>query len=68
MKKISTVAMRGNEIFRELKLTVGLDLGDQASHYCILDEAGNVIVEHRLPTTPKGIHQVFSSCGRQFRF
>ena len=38
MKKISTVAMLGNEIFRELKLTVGLDLGDRASHYCIFDE------------------------------
>ena len=38
MKKISTAAMRGNEIFRELKLTVGLDLGDRASHCCILDE------------------------------
>ena len=44
VKKISTVAMRGNEIFRELKLTVGLDLGDRANHYCILDEAGNVIL------------------------
>jgi len=38
VKKIGTVAMRGNEIFRELKLTVGLDLGDRASHYRILDE------------------------------
>jgi hypothetical protein len=31
-----------------------LDLGDRSSHYCILDEAGNVILEHNLPTTPKG--------------
>ena len=29
------------------------------SYYCILDEAGNVILEHNLPTTPKGINQVF---------
>jgi len=56
--------MRGNEIFGELKLTVGLDLGDRASHYCILDEAGNVILEHSLPTTPKGIHEVFSRIPR----
>ena len=53
MKKISTVAMGGNEIFKEPKLTVGLDLGDRTSHYCILDEAGNVILERSLPTTPK---------------
>jgi len=64
VKKNSTVTMRGNEIFRELKLIVGLDLGDRASHYCILDEAGNVILEHSLPTTPKGIHEVFSRIPR----
>ena len=64
MKKISTVAMGGNEIFKEPKLTVGLDLGDRTSHYCILDEAGNVILERSLPTTPKGIHQVFSKIPR----
>ena len=64
MKKISTVAKRGNEIFKEPKLTIGLDLGDRSSHYCILDEAGNVILEHRLPTTPKGIYQVFSRIPR----
>jgi len=40
VKKISTVAMRDNEIFWELKLTASLDLGDRASHCCILDEAG----------------------------
>jgi transposase len=64
VKKISTVAKRGNEIFKEPKLTIGLDLGDRSSHYCILDEAGNVILEHSLPTTPKGIHQVFSRIPR----
>jgi transposase len=41
-------------------VTIGLDLGDRTSHYCFLDEAGNVILEHSLPTTPKGILQVFS--------
>src|SRR3984893_7412392 len=60
VKKISTVATNRNEIFKEPKLTIGLDLGDRSSHYCILDEAGEVILEHGLPTTPQGIHQVFS--------
>ena len=64
MKKISTVATNRNEIFREPRLTIGLDLGDRTSHYCILDEAGNVILEHSLPTTPKGIYQVFSRIPR----
>jgi transposase len=64
MKKISTVAMCRNKIFNEPKLTIGLDLGDRTSHYCILNEAGNVILERSLPTTPKGIHQTFSKIPR----
>src|SRR5579864_4128209 len=64
MKKNSTVATNRNEIFKEPKLTIGLDLGDRSSHYCILDEAGKVILEHNLPTTPKGIRQVFSRIPR----
>src|ERR1700687_4839198 len=58
------VTTKRNEIFKEPKLTIGLDLGDRSSHYCILDEAGNVILEHNLPTTPKGILQVFSKIPR----
>ena len=57
MKKISTVATNRNKIFKKPELTIGLDLGDRISHYCILNKAGEVILEHSLPTTPKGIHQ-----------
>jgi len=64
MKKNNTVANHRNEIFKERKLTIGLDLGDRSSHYCILDAAGNLILEDSLPTTPKGIHQVFSRIPR----
>ncbi len=64
MKKISTVAKNGNEIFKEHKLTIGLDLGDRSTHYCILNEAGEVLLEHSLPTPPKGIHQVFNGIPR----
>jgi hypothetical protein len=60
MKKNSTVAKNRNKIFKQPKRTIGLDLGDRSSHYCILDEAGNVILEHDLPTTPKGIQQVLA--------
>src|SRR5438445_2470728 len=35
VKKISTVAKRGNEIFNEPKLTIGLDLGDRLTGACI---------------------------------
>jgi len=56
--------VRTNEIFRAQQPTVGLDLGDRISHYCILDLTGNVILEQRVPTTPKGIQQVFSKISR----
>ena len=59
MKKDSTVTAGQKQIFKQPKLTIGLDLGDRTSHYCILDEAGTVILERNLPTTPKGIQQVF---------
>ena len=59
MRKISTVVLDGIENFKGHKLTIGLDLGDRFSHYCILNESGEVIGEHNLPTTPKGIDEVF---------
>ena len=52
------------QIFKEHQRTIGLDLGDRTSHYCILNEAGEVILEHELPTTPKGIEEVFSRIPR----
>ncbi len=64
MKSISTVTINRKEIFEESQLTIGLDLGDRTGHYRILDEAGKVIVEDSMPTTPKGIHQVFSRIPR----
>jgi hypothetical protein len=48
MKKNSTVAKNRNEIFKQPKLTIGLDQGDRSSYYCVLDEAGKVILEHNL--------------------
>jgi hypothetical protein len=67
VKKISTVAMQGIQIFKENQLTIGLDLGDRFSHYCILNEAGEVIWEDKLPTTPKGIEEVFGRISRSPR-
>ena len=64
MKKNSTVTANRDKIFKQPKRTIGLDLGDRTSHYCILDEAGNVILEDRLPTTPQGIQQVFRKIPR----
>jgi transposase len=64
MKKISTVAIEKIQIFKGKRLTIGVDLGDRTSHYCVLNEAGEVIVEDKLATTPKGIEEVFSRVPR----
>jgi transposase len=42
------------------RLTVGLDLGDRSSRYCILDEAGNKASEDALPTTKTGLESLFA--------
>ena len=64
MKKISTVAIEKIQIFKGKQLTIGVDLGDRTSHYCVLNEAGEVIVASTLATTPKGMEEVFSRIPR----
>jgi len=64
MKKISTVQTFSNEIFREQKLTIGVDLGDRWSFYCVLDEAGKIILEQKVATTPEGMKQTFARIPR----
>jgi transposase len=64
MGKISTVAIERIQIFKQHPLTIGMDLGDRTSHYCILNEAGEVILEGKVSTTPKGIEEVFSRIPR----
>src|SRR6267143_1080709 len=60
MKKISTVQTFKSEIFKDQKLTIGVDLGDRWSFYCVLDEAGKIILEQKVPTTPEAMKQIFS--------
>jgi transposase len=64
MKKISTVQALSNEIFKEQKLTIGLDLGDRGSFYCVLDEAGKIVLEQKVPTTAEGMKQTFARVPR----
>jgi transposase len=40
-------------------LTIGVDLGDVWSHYCTLDQHGEVIDRGRFRTTAKGIEKWF---------
>jgi transposase len=42
------------------KLTIGIDLGDVWSHYCTLNEGGEVVDRGRFRTTPKAIEKWFT--------
>jgi predicted NBD/HSP70 family sugar kinase len=52
MKKPSTLTRSRNGNVRNGQLTIGLDVGDRSSFYCVLNERGEVILEARVATTP----------------
>jgi transposase len=64
MRKSITVKRLVSGKARREKLTVGLDLGDRSSRYCLLDEQGEVILERSVATTRKGLDQVFGTMAR----
>lgn len=39
--------------------TMGVDLGDEGSYYCVLDKEGNVVMEGSLPTEKTEFQKVF---------
>lgn len=51
---------RIRQLAAKQRLTVGIDLGDKTSHYCILDEAGEVVSEDQIPTTKIGLESLFA--------
>jgi transposase len=55
----NTKKNRIREVAARQRLTIGLDLGDRTSRYCILDEAGEVVSESQLPTTKAGLSSMF---------
>jgi transposase len=64
MKKVSTVAAEAEQEFSQQKLTIGLDLGDRNSWYCVLDEAGQIQLEQRVRTMRKRCSEVFGAMPR----
>jgi transposase len=45
-------------------MTIGMDLGDKSSRYCVLNEAGGVVKEGSVATTRKALRQWFGSMRR----
>ena len=64
MKKISTAAALKMEKVEGEKLTIGLDLGDRSSWYCVLNETGEVVLERKLATPPKAMKEVLGGMPR----
>jgi transposase len=63
MQKINTMQTSRKNLFQG-QLTIGVDLGDRSSAYCVLNEAGEIVLEHKLATTPEAMKQVFGSMRR----
>ena len=57
MKKNSTVKQspKGAKVLARSPITIGLDLGDKTSRYCVLDENAEVQAEGSVATTKKGM-------------
>ena len=64
VKKDSITVSNRKRVLEARKLTIRMDLGDRSSHYCVLDDQGDVIVEGRVATTKKGMTQVFGAMPR----
>ena len=64
MKKVSTAAAKQSRNISQQKLTIGLDLGDRNSWYCVLDEAGQIQLEQRVRTNAKALREVFGAMPR----
>jgi transposase len=62
VKKIRTAKIKSQAVNK--KVTIGMDLGDRTSRYCLLDEEGVVIAEASTPTTKAGIAKAFSPMAR----
>ena len=64
MKKVSTVRTEQSRNICQQRLTIGLDLGDRNSWYCVVDEAGQIQLEQRVRTSAKALQEVFGGMPR----
>jgi transposase len=64
MKKVTTAATKQSRNFAQHTLTIGLDLGDGSSCYCVLDESGRIVMEQKVATTPKSLQGAFGAMPR----
>jgi transposase len=59
MKKVSKETRKMEATALKPEMTVGLDMGDRFSHYCFLNEDGDVIEEGRMQSTEAALRRHF---------
>jgi transposase len=59
MKKPSTMTRCRNGNVSNGQLTIGLDVGDRSSFYCVLNGAGEMMLEERVTTSPEAMKKRF---------
>ena len=66
MKKNNTCpqSSKGQKKAPSGPITIGMDLGDKTSRYCVLNSSGEVVQERSVATTKKGMTQAFSGMRR----
>ena len=64
MKKVSIALAKQSKIISQQQLTIGLDLGDRSSWYCVLDDAGRIQQEQRVRTNAKALREAFGGLPR----
>jgi len=64
MKEVSTAGTMQSRNISQQKFTLGLDLGDRNSWYCVVDEAGQIQREQRVRTSGKALQEVFGAMPR----
>jgi transposase len=66
MKKNSTVqqSRKRATVRKGGPITIGMDLGDKTSRYCVLDEQGKIVQEGSVGTTKKALAQKFGALRR----
>ena len=64
MKKISTRTLCRIGKLQDRQLTIGLDVGDRSSCYCVIDAKGEVILEAKVATRPEAMKETFGKMPR----
>lgn len=59
MKKLTATTVQLPLNKRHGTLTIGLDLGDRSSSYCVLDQEGGLLLERKVSTIPKALRETF---------